>query len=571
MTRAAVRSARQTSRSPEHTLCRLGMLFDGLCHKEDQILFGMQTAVEGFMRAFFQHGALAACDLFASATTMEAAKSHIAGLTTGAEGPAGDVWPLELLPSRLASLAPIVLHDPTGDLCRLHYLRSQVAPGPNPITVIHYTVSYLCWRYQMILPLLMAGYRPCDAVICSGSAARRAVAALLGQVQEAIDAEYGLKLPFRGRLEVIPLGVDTTVFRPRDQAEARVQLGLPPDKLILLGLGRFSPWDKMDLAPLLEVFRELRRTSRRELLLVLAGSDPHGYAATVRRLAQELGLQADVQFLTNLSPFFPPLLYAAADIFISLSDNIQEMFGQTPVEAMAVGLPVIVSDWDGYRETVIHGETGFRVPTLWGQCDADLCRLAPLVPYLEDHALLAQSVAVDPEKLFECLKLLTEDDRLRRRLGEAGRQRAVMEYDWSKVIRRYETLWEELSEHARTLPDQTEKHLSFIRPDYIGAFGHFATRLLSPEMRLRLTQFGEQTLAGREPLRLSSPVASHFDTRALRQALALLRVAGRFRRSPTVRMVGEMLCERHGLLEPAAQRHILWLMKYGLVALVEDR
>ena len=45
--------------------------------------------------------------------------------------------------------------------------------------------------------------------------------------------------------------------------------------------------------------------------------------------------------------------YAAADIFVSLSDNIQETFGLTPVEAMAAGLPVVASDWDGYRETIV--------------------------------------------------------------------------------------------------------------------------------------------------------------------------------------------------------------------------
>src|SRR3546814_3034291 len=55
--------------------------------------------------------------------------------------------------------------------------------------------------------------------------------------------------------------------------------------------------------------------------------------------------------------------WAAADVFVSLSDNIQESFGITPVEAMAAGLPCIVSDWDGYRDTVVDGETGILVPT----------------------------------------------------------------------------------------------------------------------------------------------------------------------------------------------------------------
>ena len=53
---------------------------------------------------------------------------------------------------------------------------------------------------------------------------------------------------------------------------------------------------------------------------------------------------------------------SAADIFVFPIDNVQETFGLAPVEAMAAGLPVIVSDWDGLKETV-SPDAGIRVPT----------------------------------------------------------------------------------------------------------------------------------------------------------------------------------------------------------------
>ena len=53
--------------------------------------------------------------------------------------------------------------------------------------------------------------------------------------------------------------------------------------------------------------------------------------------------------------------------FISLSDNIQETFGLTIIEGMAAGKPVIATDWDGYRQTVRHGDTGFLIPTYMPQ------------------------------------------------------------------------------------------------------------------------------------------------------------------------------------------------------------
>ncbi|OYW53175.1 MAG: hypothetical protein B7Z31_12140, partial [Rhodobacterales bacterium 12-65-15] len=53
---------------------------------------------------------------------------------------------------------------------------------------------------------------------------------------------------------------------------------------------------------------------------------------------------------------------SASDIFVFPVDNLQETFGLAPVEAMAAGLPVIVSDWDGMKDTVTD-TTGFRIPT----------------------------------------------------------------------------------------------------------------------------------------------------------------------------------------------------------------
>jgi len=71
-----------------------------------------------------------------------------------------------------------------------------------------------------------------------------------------------------------------------------------------------------------------------------------------------------VQFLDGNDRPLVDRVWAGADVFISLVDNIQETFGITPIEAMAAGLPVVMSDWDGYRASARDGVEGFLIPTL---------------------------------------------------------------------------------------------------------------------------------------------------------------------------------------------------------------
>ena len=63
----------------------------------------------------------------------------------------------------------------------------------------------------------------------------------------------------------------------------------------------------------------------------------------------------------------------AANIFVSLSDNIQETFGLTVIEAMAAELPCVVTDWNGYKDLVKDNETGYLIPTKYaGEGDKEI-------------------------------------------------------------------------------------------------------------------------------------------------------------------------------------------------------
>jgi hypothetical protein len=125
--------------------------------------------------------------------------------------------------------------------------------------------------------------------------------------------------------------------------------------------------------------------------------------------------------------------WRAADIFCSLADNIQETFGITPIEAMASGLPVVVSDWDGYRDTVRHGVDGFRVSTLAppAGAGADLAMRHALGMDTYDMycGYTSTLVAVDIEETAQSLARLVASPELRSEMGRAGQVRACEVFD----------------------------------------------------------------------------------------------------------------------------------------------
>ena len=115
---------------------------------------------------------------------------------------------------------------------------------------------------------------------------------------------------------------------------------------------------------------------------------------------------------------------------MSLVDNPQETFGLAVAEAMAAGVPLVVSDWNGYRDLVRDGMDGFRVPTRWAsvaqQASVPLGwqQLLGLEPYPKVAGALGQLVQVDTQAAeAACLTLLTRSE-LRRAMGAAARQRA---------------------------------------------------------------------------------------------------------------------------------------------------
>ena len=209
------------------------------------------------------------------------------------------------------------------------------------------------------------------------SVPRCAVANVVREVTEAyadhLRARLGVppgKRPsaaISNRLKTIPLGVDVDRFHPaspEDRLLARRMLGVADDEVAILYVGRLSHHAKAHPFPMFRGAAQAAAASGQRLHLILAGwaAHPAVHAAFVDG-ARTFAVGVRTSLVDGRDPQTRRQVWHAADIFVSPSDNIQETFGLAVVEAMASGLPVVASDWDGYRDLLENGRSGFLVPT----------------------------------------------------------------------------------------------------------------------------------------------------------------------------------------------------------------
>lgn len=351
---------------------------------------------------------------------------------------------------------------------------------------------------DFFLKLALADFYPFDSFICPSEAVKTVLSQHLSRILQFIKQRTGKTLKFPPKLALLPLGVDTEKFKPREKDKARDTLKLPQDKIIILAAGRLNPYFKMDLFPLLQVMKKLTATVKNKnfLLLIVGQEQLEGYADELRKTAHELGLDNYVQIQEKFDNRLMPLYFSAADIFVSPSDNVQETFGITPIEAMASGLPVVVSDWNGYREGIAEGSTGFKIPTIWGKIDTKISEIAPAISSsMAPQFALAESIALNLNKLTEVLQKLLENHNLRKKMGQAARAKALETYSWKAIIKLYEKLWVKSKDlELKSKIKTTQDKIWLEKIPYFNFYKHYPTELLAVKTKIKATAYGRKYL-----------------------------------------------------------------------------
>ena len=204
-------------------------------------------------------------------------------------------------------------------------------------------------------------------------------------------------------MHVVPNGVDTDVFHPRDRAATRAELGLGSEQLVL-ALGRLNREKGHHTA--IAALAQLDPPAR--LVIVGDGAD----RGRLEELARTLGVADRVTFAGGQPTDIVARYLAASDAFVFPTER-DEGAPMVLVEAMASGVPVIASDIAQISEVVDrNGENGFLV------------RLA------------------DVGGTVAALRTILSDPERGRAVGERGRERVLADYTLERMIERCVDVYE---------------------------------------------------------------------------------------------------------------------------------
>lgn len=208
--------------------------------------------------------------------------------------------------------------------------------------------------------------------------------------------------PLRSSTPVLPNGIPARDLAERrvERDAARASLGVRPDDIVVASVANFR--EKKDHPTLFAAAAECRDDPRLRFLVI--GQGP--LEPALRELHWSLGLERTVMFLGHHPD--PPALVAGADLF-TLS-SVHEGLPIAMLEAMAMGVPPVVTEVGGVAEVVTDGVDGVLVPPR------------------------------RPDLLAAAFRGLARDDARRRRLGDGAARRAA-HYDVERTQRAYETIY----------------------------------------------------------------------------------------------------------------------------------
>ncbi|MGW0424282.1 glycogen synthase [Streptomyces sp. NPDC003015] len=241
-----------------------------------------------------------------------------------------------------------------------------------------------------------------------------AVIAVSGAMREDILGCYPALDP--AKVHIVHNGIDTALYRPDHGTEVLDRIGLDRDRPFVLFVGRITR--QKGVPHLLRAVRDIDPAA--QVVLCAGAPDTPEIDREFRELFQELSrVREGVYWIPQMLPR-PEVIQLLTHAAVFVCPSVYEPLGIVNLEAMACGTPVVASRVGGIPEVVDDGKTGLLVT-------------------VDDGFETALARALDS---------MIGDPATARRMGEAGRERAVQEFGWDAVARRTVRLYEEIVKQA---------------------------------------------------------------------------------------------------------------------------
>lgn len=222
-------------------------------------------------------------------------------------------------------------------------------------------------------------------------------------------ADWSTKMGFKGQPEVIPNGVDIEKFAKLlsldERNRRRLELGILDTDIALVTASRLSLKNGVD-----DLIRSLTFLPLKYKVLIAGEGEDH---EKLKVLTEQKGLKARVKFLGKRGHDELPGILQAADIFVRPS--LSEGLGNSFLEAMAAGLPVVGTPVGGIPDFLKDGETGI------------FCEVR------------------NPQSIAQAAQRIMSDSNLKTKLVQNGKELVSSRYDWTQIAVQMDSLLTKLS------------------------------------------------------------------------------------------------------------------------------
>lgn len=528
---------------------------------------GRRVAGESFLRGFLRHADVDEFVLLSKQPDeVEPVRELAAALRPGVA-----VRHASLL--RPPSIDPVqAVFYPSPNFSAEAWRRAPYGTGAYALTGITHTTSTQAVM-EGWLSLRVSPIAEWDAVICTSKAVLASVSHQLDLIDAHLKRQLNATLRPRPMLPVIPLGIHCDDFSPDPAAEKalRARLGAAETDVVFTTIARLTPHEKFDPLPIYLAMQaaQQRLGKAQKLHVAFCGVFRDDYSRKVfQEGAQRLMPDVGFALLDGANAAERKQVLSGADVFMFLIDNIQETFGLAPLEGMAAGLPLLVSDWDGMKDTVTP-DVGFRVTsrTLSGPHLAQeaLRYQGGYDSYVQYCSLTSAMTEIDMGELTARILDLAQNPGLRRKMGAAGQARARGTYDWAQIVPQMQALWDE-QKARRTAADARPVRYAAdalpIAPSPTALFGGYPTERAGFANRRLVVR----DLAGRIgpaemlDLRNYAGLKRVFAPKA--QVLAVYQaIEGAGAQGADVALVAKGLNVPQAIIERVA----MWLLKYDFI------